>query len=402
MPGLLFLERGAEDAGEIADVLGDQEVVLHEAFDRRQAGMRRVAQPLRDLALDVEMQPLLRLAGEEVHVAAHRPQEILGLLEFAIFGLGEDAFLDQFLAGAHAIEIFADPEQCLQVAQAALAVLDVGLDQIAALARLGMALVAFGELGLDIFGSGGAHHLVVEAGQQFVKELAFAPQEARFQDRGADGDVGARQPQAFLDVAGGVADLEPHVPQHVEHVFDDLLTPRRLLVGKQEQEVDVGAGRQRAAPIAADRDDRHALSGRAVLDPVDMGRGEIVERPDQLIHKMRQPFGAGIAAAILLQHRFGDLSPLAKPALEQLEDGRARGLAGAVAGARRRQRRHVAAQGFAIDDFVEFQGDLGHSAASIACFRGAVYGGERLRLPSCEGGRFAAAPAKFPKIETGP
>ncbi len=154
MLGLLLLERGAEDAGQVADILGDEEVVLHEALDRRQAGMGGVAEPLGDLALDVEMQPLLGLAGEEMHVAAHRPQEILGLEEFAVLGLGEDALVDQFLAGAHAVEILGDPEQRLQVAQAALAVLDVGLDQIAAFAGLGMALVALGELGLHIFGAG--------------------------------------------------------------------------------------------------------------------------------------------------------------------------------------------------------------------------------------------------------
>jgi hypothetical protein len=54
-----LLQRGAEDAGEVADVLGDQEVVLHEALDVRQPGMLGVAEPLGDLALHVEGQPLL-------------------------------------------------------------------------------------------------------------------------------------------------------------------------------------------------------------------------------------------------------------------------------------------------------------------------------------------------------
>ena len=31
--GLALLERGADDRGQVADVLGDQEIVLHEAFD---------------------------------------------------------------------------------------------------------------------------------------------------------------------------------------------------------------------------------------------------------------------------------------------------------------------------------------------------------------------------------
>ena len=76
-----LLERGAEDRGEVADVLGDQEVVLHEALDVLQARMLGVAEPHRDLALDVERQPLLGAAGDEVHVAAHRPEEILAAAE---------------------------------------------------------------------------------------------------------------------------------------------------------------------------------------------------------------------------------------------------------------------------------------------------------------------------------
>ncbi len=64
---------------------------------------------------------------------------------------------------AHAIDVFGDPEQRVQVAQAALAVLDVGLDQIARLAGAAVALLALGELGGDEFGAGALHHLLVEA-----------------------------------------------------------------------------------------------------------------------------------------------------------------------------------------------------------------------------------------------
>ena len=54
---------------------------------------------------------------------------------------------------AHAIDVFGDPEQRVQVAQAALAVLDVRLDQIARLAGAAVALFALGELGGDEFGA---------------------------------------------------------------------------------------------------------------------------------------------------------------------------------------------------------------------------------------------------------
>ncbi len=84
--GLPLLQRRADDRGEIADVLGDQEIVLHEALDGALAGARAIAEPLGDRALQVEAQPLLGAAGEEMQVAAHRPQELLAAaeqLEFA-------------------------------------------------------------------------------------------------------------------------------------------------------------------------------------------------------------------------------------------------------------------------------------------------------------------------------
>ena len=114
--GLLLFECRAEDAGQVADILGDQEIVLHEAFDRRQAGMAGVAEPFGDLALDVEVQPFLGFAGEEVHLAAHRPQEVFGLQELVVFVMREHALLGEFFAAADPVEILADPEQRLQIA----------------------------------------------------------------------------------------------------------------------------------------------------------------------------------------------------------------------------------------------------------------------------------------------
>ena len=128
---LPVLELGAQDGGEVADILGDQEVVLHEALDVALARMRGVAEPHRDLALDVEGQPLLGAAGEEMHVATNCPQEVAAAAEAPVFARIVDAELDQLLALAHAIDIFGDPVERVQVAQAAFAVLDVGLHEIA-------------------------------------------------------------------------------------------------------------------------------------------------------------------------------------------------------------------------------------------------------------------------------
>ena len=43
--GLTLLEGGADDGGEVADVFGDEEIVLHEALDRGQAAVAAVAEP---------------------------------------------------------------------------------------------------------------------------------------------------------------------------------------------------------------------------------------------------------------------------------------------------------------------------------------------------------------------
>ena len=85
-----------------------------------------------------------------------------------------------------------------------------------------------------------------------------------------------------------MTDLLPQVPQDVEHGFDHALAPRRLLVGKQEQEIDVGAGRQGGAAVAADRDDAKPLRGRGLFERVDVADHVIVQRLDDLVLEQGQ------------------------------------------------------------------------------------------------------------------
>ena len=137
--------------------------------------------------------------------------------------------------------------QRVQVAQPALAVLDVRLDLVARLARPAVALVALCHLGVDE-GARGAAHDLDEAALELGEELRVAVDEAGVEQRGADREVARGHLQALADGARGVPDLEAEVPQHVEHVFGDALAPRRLLVGQQEQDIDVGAGASSPRP----------------------------------------------------------------------------------------------------------------------------------------------------------
>src|SRR4051812_46698740 len=57
-----------------------------------------------------------------------------------------------------------------------------------------------------------------------------------------------------------MADLEAHVPQHVEHLLDnraDLLIDVLHSIGMEEHNIDVAVRIQLTAPISADRNERN-------------------------------------------------------------------------------------------------------------------------------------------------
>src|SRR5437660_6718554 len=101
-------------------------------------------------------------------IAAYRPEEIRAAAEGAVFLGVEYAALEQLVGFAHAINVLRNPEQRVQIAQAALAILDIGLDQIARLPGAAMALFALGKLGGDEFGRGALYHFLVEPRHQFI------------------------------------------------------------------------------------------------------------------------------------------------------------------------------------------------------------------------------------------
>ena len=224
----------------------------------------------------------------------------------------------QLVGLAHAVDIFRDPEQRVQVAQAALAVLDVGLDQIARLPGAAVPLLALGELGGDEFGGGALHHFLVEPRDQFIVERLVAGQEAGLEDRGADRHVAARLPDQFIDRTRGVADLQPHVPQAIEDGLGDLLAPGGLLVGQDEQQIDIGFRRHQSAAVAAGGDHRHALGAGGDRRAIEMPGGGRIQDADDLVLHEAQPFGAAPAVPILQQHRLRRRAGLDHLGLQQL------------------------------------------------------------------------------------
>src|SRR5256886_14105399 len=63
---LVGFEDRAEDAGQVADILGDQEVILHEPLDPAAFRVIGVAHLPRDLGLQIESEPLFGAPGQIV------------------------------------------------------------------------------------------------------------------------------------------------------------------------------------------------------------------------------------------------------------------------------------------------------------------------------------------------
>ena len=322
--GLALLQRGADDRRQVADVLGDQEVIFHEALDGGEAAAGREAEPLGERALIIEAQALFGTPGDEVHVAAHPPQEFLAAAEQPKLRAGKQAGVDQVGGLAHAVDVFGDPEQGVEVAQPAFALLDVGLDDEARASGAGQPAVAFGELRGDEFRRRVLDDLGIEARQQRLEERRVADDEARLEHGGADRHVVAGLPEAFVERARRVPDLLAQVPQDVEDGLDDLLGPAAIFRRQQEQEVDVRARCQRPASIAADGDDRRRRGpgrpGMHVADDV------IKDRPEEFVLDEGEVPGAGEAAAIGVERLGGERVAVGERLAQQGDDAAARGL----------------------------------------------------------------------------
>src|SRR5690348_11272457 len=105
---MLRFEHGAEDARQIADILRDEEVVLHEALDAARAGMGAIPHAGADFALPIERQPVFGAAGEEMEMAAHGPEEILRPREALRLFRREHFQLDELVYVVDAIDVFRD------------------------------------------------------------------------------------------------------------------------------------------------------------------------------------------------------------------------------------------------------------------------------------------------------
>jgi hypothetical protein len=138
-----------------------------------------------------------------------------------------------------------------------------------------VALVALLQLGGDELGAGAR---TTSSWNRFLtrSSASFASPVSRRASRIEVRMVkSSRELHALLDGPRGVADFEAQVPEGVEHVLDHALDVGGLLVGPQEQQIDVGEGRQGAAAVAAHRHQRQALALGGVAGAEHVHGGEV-------------------------------------------------------------------------------------------------------------------------------
>ena len=146
-----------------------------------------------------------------------------------------------------------------------------------------MAGVAFGQFGVDELGGVLGKEILCQTLFQLCREGAVTCQKPVLQHGGPDGEILRAEADAVLDGAAGMADLQPQIPQDVEHGFNHALRPCGDLVGGQEQQVDVGKRRHFTPAIAPHRKDRNPFAGGGRGDGVQHVHGGHERRRDQPI-----------------------------------------------------------------------------------------------------------------------
>ena len=114
-------------------------------------------------------------------MAPYRPKKILGLFEFSILVFRQQAHFNQGGRRTDAMDIFPDPIQSVQIAKSALAVFDIGFDDISAVAHFFMSLVPFHHFLGNEIGSSFSCDVVPEPCRSLLIDCTITPHEPAFQ-----------------------------------------------------------------------------------------------------------------------------------------------------------------------------------------------------------------------------
>jgi hypothetical protein len=222
---------------------------LHQLLARQPRVLGVEAHRARHLRLQVEDQPVLAAAGHDVQPRADDLQLALVSGEQGGLGPGRQAAGGELPPAAADPCRPRDPEDRLQVAQPARALLDVRLEAVRRVLELHVPLAQLEQLRVEERASVERR---VEALAQPRVQAAPTGQPAPFEQAGPDGDVAGRFGEALLHGAHAVPDLQAHVPAGTDEAFQPGEPVGILGRRHQQQQVDVGVRQQLASAVAAD------------------------------------------------------------------------------------------------------------------------------------------------------
>ena len=294
-----------DDLGDAVNGLRVAVVVLHERLDALEQDLLRVAEVGGEAGLRLEVEHIRRMLAHVMELVAHAEQEVVAALEGAQLGRLQVVLLLQLVHARDAEADAGHPQGVLVVAQAADAVLDVGLlheDGVAVLrAAAGLVGEARGDVALGVVGE---VVLAVGLGEILVERLG-ARDEARLEQGRLGADVARGLGEDLVERAGGVADLELQVPERVEHAVGEMLLELRQVLHVrrvEEHHVHVAQRAELAAAVAAEGDEADGGGRLAVgLAPAVEGGGE--ERLEESVHAVGEGVGdlvARVAGAVAL------------------------------------------------------------------------------------------------------
>ena len=207
-------------------------------------------------------------------------EQLAGLL------LGKKALVLQRHEGAVAEVALGHPGDGVNVAQAAGAFLDVGLQLVGGVVKLGVARLLLGLLAGEELG-----HRPQDVGRQCRLQLSrqdlVAAEGARLQQGGDDGDVFTGFVDALVERAHALADLQANVPAEGGEPLKRAAVPLQGVPLVQQHDVDVGVRQQLTAAVAAHR--QHGQAGGLIRKMQGPGRAQAFV--DQVGAGVHQRFG---------------------------------------------------------------------------------------------------------------
>ena len=195
---------------------------------------------------------------------AQAADEALLARDGACLAGGHESLARELAPGAAEARGASDPQHRRKIAQAAGALLDVGLEVVDRVLILQMALLLLERLGVveraDV-------HAFGEPAPELAVQRARPREQPVLEQARTHRHVGGHLDLALLDGAHGVRQLDADVPQHGEELLDGL-GRRRGARRQEDQHVDVGVRIELAATVAADRDRGQSIGHPGVAEHV--------------------------------------------------------------------------------------------------------------------------------------